>query len=200
MIPTNKNDTLLYLEEQIRIEYPPELLNGIYTFLKDIGLGSEVTGISKDELMERIVHIHDLVAIRNPQWPLSLPFTEVYPAFFSDYLYGKIQFRIRDVSGMIYAFNQWITTTDGLTKVTEAYFNKHPERRPKQLEPVAETPKSKGGIENWDNEEIERQIKTLMMIYKDDPDSIYAPNGSKGYISRLLDEARKRNLEVSFRY
>lgn len=200
MIPITKNDTLLYIDEQIRIEYDPALLNGIYTFLKDIGLGSEVTGMTKDELMERIVHIHDLVAIRNPQWPISLPFTDVYPQFFSDYLYGKIAFRIRDVSGIIYAFNQWVTTTDGLTKVTEAYWSKHPDRKPKQLESPVKEPTRKGGIEEWDNSEIERQIKTLMLIYKDDPDSLYTPEGSKGYISRLLEEARKRNLEVSFNY
>lgn len=199
MIPKTKSDVLTYMEEKIRIDYSPEFLNGIYTFLKDIGMGREVVGLTKDELLERVLHIHDLVAIRNPSFPPSLPFDMVYPAFFEYCIYRYNDQPIHTTSGIIKAFTTWITTTHDIEKIRDEYYDNHPTAQPKALEPQ-QTKTGKGSMESWSNEEIERQLKTLFTIYKDDPDRIYLPDGGDGYISRLLAEARKRNIETTFSY
>lgn len=199
MIPKTKSDVLTYMEEKIRIEYPPEFLNAIYTFLKDIGLSREVTGLTKDELMERILHIHDLIAIRNPNYPPSLPFDRIYPAFFEYCIYKHTEEYIPSISALVKVFNIWATTTHDIEKVRDAYFEENPTKVPKQLTAEPEV-KKKGSMETWTNSEIERQINTLLSIYKNDPEALFVPDGGEGYISRLLEEARKRNIETTFKY
>jgi len=199
MIPKTKSDVLIYLEEKIRIEYSPEFLNGIYTFLKDIGLSREVVGLTKDELMERILHIHDLLAIRNPNFPPSLPLDLVYPAFFEYCIYKHTEEYIPSISALVKVFNIWATTTHDIEKLRDRYYSENPAKAPKQLsaEPVKQ---GKGNIETWTNSEIEKQLNTLLSIYKNDPDAMFVPDGGDGYISRLIAEARKRKIETSFNY
>jgi hypothetical protein len=105
-IANNKHDALTNLSLGIDYEYPKELLKLLYDFHTDIGATRELPA-DKVKLKEYLIRLHETIAIKNPLFPDTTDFENVYGIWMMAVIYEVAPRQGNNISALARCFNDW---------------------------------------------------------------------------------------------
>ena len=184
-IAKNKREVQNYSKGNEHWEYGRDLLNELYKFLVDIGANRELPE-DKPALKQYLIRLHETIAIKNGMFPLYSPFLDIYKAWMSDVVYGKIGRNGNNISALVRCFNEWY-------KINAATWinNGSPDL---QVERASGKGPSGKRVEEMDDDQLVSLLQTLEKIGGSDMKSLFNTTGSESFTNRVLEECKKRGL------
>jgi len=105
-IANNKHDALTNHSLGLKFEYPKELLKLLYDFHTDIGATRELPA-DKERLKEYLVRLHETIAVKNPLFPDTTEFENVYGVWMLAVIYEVAPRHGNNISALARCFNEW---------------------------------------------------------------------------------------------
>lgn len=181
--------------DQIYLEYDKEMMNTIYHFLHDIGAKHEIPD-SKKQIQEYLIRWHQTM-MDCSHFPENVDFHKVYPKFMSDMLNNRVDRKGNNLQAMVRAFQNWVDQNGGKSSLwpEEAKTFKvfSPGLNPDSVQWVEGLPLEK----QPDELIIDQHYKITTMMSDDDKRAWLKQieaNGGRGYIAKVMQEIKKRDL------
>lgn len=182
--------------DQIFLEYEPEMMNTIYHFLHDIGAKHEIPDEKKAK-KEYLIRWHETI-MDCPHFPENVDFHSVYPRFMSDMLNNRVDRKGNNLQAMVRAFQVWVDQNGGKSSLWPKAEKPTitPDIRDESIPWVKGLP-----LEKQPDDLIVDQHKKITMMMADEQSRGWLKkveqNGGRGYIAKIMQEIKKRDLIVT---
>jgi hypothetical protein len=178
---TTKRQYLASIEEGVRIEYDPHMINTIYVWLKDIGAHNEIPA-DKEKKRDYVLRVHEYLTVLNDRYPMDLSFYDCYAKFFKATISGDASRKGNNIAALVQCLNEWLP---------KAF-----QKKGKELTPLinrAEDDRLIQGVsvEKFPDHIILSQFRQIETIFGD-LNNLF-PN-AKGYMHKIKEEAISRGL------
>jgi hypothetical protein len=104
---TTKRQYLASIEEGVRIDYDPHMMNTIYMWLKDIGAHGEIPA-DKEKRKDYLLRLHEYLTVLNDRYPMDLSFYDCYAKFFKATVIGEAQRKGNNIAALVQCLNEWL--------------------------------------------------------------------------------------------
>lgn len=176
-VAETKKQALMYYEEDIAFQYDRNVLNTLYIFLIDIGAKRTIP-IDLNEKRTYLIRLHESMTTKNPMFNPDIPFSEIYPQFFTDVLYEKTSRSGNNISALSVCFNNW-------------YKENAKEYLPKN-EPQIVKDSTNGTVEDLSDQELTNIYSTIMLLNSNGLKSLFDSQKADSYFKRVKEEYEKR--------
>ena len=177
-IANNKHDALTNQSLGIDYEYPKELLKLLYDFHTDIGATRELPA-DKVKLKEYLIRLHETIAVKNPLFPDTTDFENVYGVWMLAVIYEVAPRHGNNISALARCFNEWY-------KLNADQFIESKEQTFRQTSRT---------IKDFTNVEVARLYDIVEMLNDGDLiGGLFSTGGAQSFFKRLKIEYEARAL------
>jgi len=177
-IANNKHDALTNQSLGIDYEYPKELLKLLYDFHTDIGATRELPA-DKVKLKEYLIRLHETIAVKNPLFPDTTDFENVYGVWMLAVIYEVAPRHGNNISALARCFNEWY-------KLNADQFIESKEQTFRQTSRT---------IKDFTNVEVARLYDIVEMLNDGDLiGGLFSTGGAQSFFKRLKAEFEARAL------